>query len=535
VTQQSRFDVDDFATISRRTLLRGLAGSALVTATGGLFTRPLWAQPTFKANPFSLGLAAGDPAPNGFVLWTRIAPDPLAEGSGMPDRPVEVTWQVAADEGMAKVVRQGTATAHPELGHSVHVEIEGLDPARDYFYRFAVGGERSGIGRAKTLPAPGSTVEQLRFALANCQKYEDGHFIAYRHIAGERFDFVLFAGDYIYERRAVRPGERKLPVVRVMPGGPEETFTLDNYRNRYAIYKLDPDLQAAHASTAFIMSYDDHEVANNWAGDIPEKPVPRERFLLRRAAAFQAWYENMPVRRAQMPRGPDILAYRRFMIGDLVSMHVLDTRLFRTHQPCGGGVRTNCAEALESNRTMLGATQERWLYEGFRSARARWNVLGQQVIMMRNDRDPDPGVFAPHMDKWDGAVAARDRLFDAVQDTRLSNLVVLSGDIHQNWAGELKRDFNEMKSKTLGVEFVGTSISSDGDGFDISKRYKALLAQSPHIRFFNNQRGYVRHVVTTKRWQADYQVLDKISEPNARMSTRRSFVVEDGKPGLSDT
>ena len=332
----------------------------------------------------------------------------------------------------------------------------------------------------------------------------------------------------------MRPGERKLPVVRVMPGDPDETFTLDNYRNRYALYKLDPDLQAAHASAPFVMSYDDHEVANNWAGDIPEKKMPREQFLLRRAAAFQAWYEHMPVRRALMPRGPDILAYRRFAVGDLISMHVLDTRLFRSDQPCGDGIKANCAEALKPNRTMLGNTQERWLHDGFRRARSHWNVLGQQVIMMRNDRDPDPNVFAPHMDKWDGAVAARNRLLEAVEASKLSNLIVLSGDIHQNWAGELKRDFSDVKSATLGVEFVGTSITSDGDGFDIRKRYKALLAQDPHIRFFNSQRGYVRHVVTPARWQADFRVLDKVSEPGGRLSTRRSFVVEAGKPGLVD-
>jgi alkaline phosphatase D len=416
----------------------------------------------------------------------------------------------------------------------VHVEVEGLDAARDYFYRFAVGGERSTVGRVRTLPSGGASVAQVRFGVASCQRYEDGYFTAYREIANERFDFVFFAGDYIYERRAVRPGERKLPVIRVMPGEPGETFTLEDYRNRYALYKLDPDLQAAHASTAFVMSYDDHEVSNNWAGDIPEKPVPREQFLLRRAAAFQAWYENMPVRRAQMPRGPDMLAYRRFAVGDLISMHVLDTRLFRSDQPCGDGVRVNCSEALEPNRTMLGETQERWLYDGFHSARSRWNVLGQQVIMMRNDRNPDPDVLGPHMDKWDGVAAARDRLFDAVQKTNLSNLVVLTGDIHQNWAGELKRDFSNAKSATLGVEFVGTSISSDGDGFDITKRMRALLAQNPYARFFNGQRGYVRHTVTPKRWQADYRVLDKISEPGGSISTRRSFVVEDGKPGLVD-
>ena len=212
-----------------------------------------------------------------------------------------------------------------------------------------------------------------------------------------------------------------------MPGEPDETYTLDDYRHRYAIYKTDPDLQAAHASTPFIMSFDDHEVDNDWAGNTTEDYAPPELFLLRRAAAFQAWYEHLPVRKAQMPRGPDILAYRRFGVGDLLIMNVLDTRRFRSPQACAKGPRVvaNCAEASEPNRTMLGDAQERWLYDGFKSAKARWTVLAQQVILMRNDRDPDPDVFAPSLDKWDGAVAARDRLFAAIEEAKLANVVAL--------------------------------------------------------------------------------------------------------------
>jgi alkaline phosphatase D len=530
----ARLDVDDFCTVSRRTLLRGLGAAALLTATGGLFRGGLWASPVFAADPFSLGIAAGDPAPDGFVIWTKIAPRPFERGGGMPRKAVEVDWAVAADERMRQVVQKGTATAHPELGHAVHVEVSGLEPGQDYFYQFTIGGERSRTGRARTLPPAGAPAAQLRFGVAGCQRYEDGYFTAYRQLAAERFDFVFHYGDYIYEYRIVRPGERPAPVIRVMPGEPDEIYTLDDYRHRYAIYKTDPDLQAAHASAPFVMSYDDHEVDNNWAGDVSAENTRPELFLLRRAAAFQAWYEHMPVRRALMPRGPDILAYRRIAAGDLVSLNVLDTRLFRSDQPCGDGIKAGCREALDPNRTMLGDTQERWLYDGFRNARAHWTVLGQQVIVMRNDRDPDPNVFAPSMDKWDGAVAARDRLFAAVEDAKLANLVVLTGDIHNNWAGELKKDFDDPRSATLGVEFVATSISSGGDGFDTNDSFKALLAQNPHIKFFNNQRGYVRHVVTSDRWQADFRVLDKVSVGDGHVSTRKSLVVEHGQNGLAD-
>ena len=437
---------------------------------------------------------------------------------------------------MRQVVRKGTAIAHPELGHAVHVEVDGLEPARDYFYQFTIGKERSRVGRSRTLPRAGASVAQVRFGVAGCQKYEDGYFTAYRNIAAERFDFVFHYGDYIYEYRVLRPGQANLPVVRVMPGEPDECYTLDDYRQRYGLYQSDPDLQAAHASAPFIMSFDDHEVDNDWAGDTTEEFAPPELFLLRRAAAFQAWYEHLPVRKAQLPRGPDILAYRRFGVGDLLSLNALDTRSFRSPQACPKGPRVvaNCAEANEPNRTMLGETQERWLYDSFKTAKTRWTVLAQQVTMMRNDRDPDPNVFAPSLDKWDGAVAARDRLFAAIEAAKLNNVVALAGDIHQNWAGELKKDFLDEKSATLGVEFVATSISSVGDGFDINNTYKALLQQQPYVKFFNSQRGYVRNVVTPERWQADFQVLDKVTVPDGRMTTRKSFVVESGKSGLAD-
>lgn len=520
--------------VDRRAVLRALGASTVLAGTSGLFTRSARAATT--AYPFALGVASGDPAPDGFVIWTRIAPRPLERGGGIPRSRVDVGWSIAADESMRQIVQKGTAVAYPELGHSVHVEVTGLEPARDYYYQFTLGDEVSRVGRARTFPRPGTPLAQLRFAVAGCQRYEDGLFTAYRYLAAERFDFVFHYGDYIYERKVMRPGDRKLPVIRVMPGDPDECYSLDDYRHRYALHQLDPDLQAAHASAPFIVSYDDHEVANNFAGDTNETNTPPEVFVMRRAAAFQAWYEHMPLRRAQIPRGPDILAYRRLAIGDLLSMNVLDTRLFRSPQACASGprVQANCAEALAPGRTMLGPAQERWLYDGFREAKARWTLLAQQVMVARADRNPDPAVFAPSLDKWDGAVAARDRLFAAVESSKLRNLVVVTGDVHHNRAAELKKDFADEKSAILGVEFVATSISSLGDGFDVNDSVKALMQQDPHVKFFNGQRGYVRHIVTPERWRADYQVVDKVSVPDGRLSTRRSFVVENGKSGLVD-
>jgi alkaline phosphatase D len=523
---------DNFSTVDRRALLHRLGATALATSTGGLFALQVWAQPTFSAYPFSLGVASGDPSPDGVVLWTKIAPKPLEHGGGMPMRPVEVGWAVATDAAMRQVVSKESAIAHPELGHSVHVEVSGLEPGRDYYYQFQVGAERSRVGRTRTLPAARSQVAQVRFAIAGCQKYEDGFYTAWRRLAEERFDFVYHYGDYIYERRVLRPAERALPVARVMPGDPDETFTLDDYRNRYSIYQLDQDLQAAHASAPFIMSFDDHEVSNDWADTWNERKAPPELFLLRRAAAFQAWYEHVPVRKALLPRGPDIQMYRRFTVGNLLEVNVLDTRQFRSAQACGGGIKVGCAEALEPQRTMMGSVQEKWLYDSFKNPSARWTALAQQVILMRNDRSPDPDVFMPSVDKWDGAVAARARLFSAIEEAKVQNLVSLAGDIHNNWAGELKKDFLNEKSPTLGIEFVGTSISTDGDGYDINENFRRRVAKQPYVKFFNNQRGYLRHTVTPARWQAEFQVLDKVTVPDGRMSTRKSLVVESGKPAI---
>jgi alkaline phosphatase D len=437
---------------------------------------------------------------------------------------------------MKQVLQKGTVTAHPELGHSVHVEVNRLEPNREYFYQFIIGDEESRIGRTKTLPIMGSPVAQVKFGSAGCQRYEDGYFTAFKHMADERFDFIYHYGDYIYEYRHATAAERRI-FARAMPEPYDEIYTIVDYRNRYATYKSDPDLQAAHASAPFFVSFDDHEVDNNFAGEFSEEgidKVPLELFRIRRATAFQAWYENMPVRRVAMPDGPDILAYRRFAFGDLVTMNVLDTRQHRSDQACGDGVKADCKEALEPSRTMLGEDQEAWLLDGFRSAPGKWNVLAQQVAVMRMDRNPDPAVSAQSMDKWDGAVAARDRLFSAIRESRLSNPVILTGDIHNNWAGELKADFNDPNSATLGVEFIATSITSGGDGADTVRDTPAILAQNPHIKFYNNQRGYLRNTVTPERWQADFQVLERVSVPGLPIKTRKSYVVEAGKPSLVD-
>src|SRR5262245_6181901 len=384
------------ARMSRRELMKlaWMLGAAAVAPTMG--TRRTLAQPIFDAYPFTLGVASGDRLPDGVVLWTRLAPKPL-DGGGMPMSNVGVDWEIARDPRFQSIAQKGTAIARPELGHSVHVEVSGLEPGREYWYRFHAGDEVSRTGRTKTAPAAGAAVDRLRFGVCGCNHYEMGYFTAFRRIAEEPFDFVFHTGDYIYEGRA--DGGRG---DRVRQHNGHEPYTLVDYRNRYGLYKSDRDLMAAHASAPFLMTWDDHEVDNNYAGDFDERDTPPEIFVLRRAAAYQAYYETMPLRASALPSGRHMRIYRRLQFGDLIDFTVLDTRQWRSRQGCGDGSHSDCAEALDPARTMMGAEQEQWLFDHLANAKSKWTVIGQQVYSFAFDRaKADPhGRFS--MDKWDG-------------------------------------------------------------------------------------------------------------------------------------
>jgi len=443
----------------------------------------------------------------------------------MEPEPFRVRWEIATDEGFGGIVRDGESTARPELAHSVHVEVEGLEPDREYWYRFVAGGEVSPVGRTKTAPALGSSPNLLSLALVYGQNYEHGYYTAYRHVADEGPDLMIHVGDYIYEHRF----RENLVVPERAYDGPE-SVTLEEYRDRYAFYKTDPDLQAAHAAAPWVVTSDDHEVANNYADAIPQYDQSPEQFLLRRAAAYQAFYEHLPLRRSSMPIGPDMLLYRRMQFGDLAELFVLDTRQYRTDQPCGDGQKPRCEEAYEPEATMMGPEQERWLMGGMRASGARWNVLANQVLIAQLSRVIE-GERTFSMDKWDGYVAARSRLLDFFATERPSNPVVLSGDIHSNWVADLKTDFDDPSSATVATEFVGTSISSGGDGRDGGEFIQAMREEQPHIKFYNGQRGYLRCAATPERWTTDFRVVPYVSRPGAPVETRATFVVEDGHPG----
>ena len=507
--------------LSRRRFLLGAGGLTGLLAAGSIAGRAQIIKPRFASNPFTLGIASGEPTPDGVVLWTRLALNPL-NGGGMPNAAIPVTWRVALDENMRHVVRSGMTLASPALGHSVHVELSGLEPSRWYWYQFSAGDVQSPIGRTKTAPALGASVGQFTFAFASCQNYQDGYFTAYQHMARESLDLVVHLGDYIYEGgiSATAPRRHNSP----------EIVSLTDYRNRYALYKGDVNLQAAHAAFPWIVTWDDHEVENNYAGLIRENNNPPGDILLRCAAAYQAFYEHMPLRRSQMPSGPDLLLYRRLTFGDMAQFHVLDTRQYRTDQPCGDGFSPTCAGRFDPNGTLPGLQQESWLMTGLDQSTARWNVLAQQVMMTQADLTPG-STETYNMDAWDGYAASRDRILGFVGQRRPNNPVVLTGDIHCNWVADLKADFNNPGSETLGTEFVGTSITSNGDGSDTIPFGTNALAANPHIKFFNYNRGYVRCTLTPERWQSDYRVVPFVSTPGAPIATRASFVVENGRPG----
>lgn len=513
--------------ITRRNFLSG------ATALGGLilasrYSSPVFAQLSYDKNPFSLGIASGDPLPDGIVLWTRLAPQPL-EGGGMPPNDVPVRWRIASDESMKTIVQQGIETASATLGHSVHVEVTGLEPARTYWYQFETGGVLSPVGRTRTAPAFNASPEKLRFAFASCQSWTNGYYAAYRHMAGQDLDFVLHLGDYIYEGKIGNQTARTFDVpAAVRP----EPLTLEQYRLRYSLYKLDPDLQAAHAAFPFIVTWDDHEVDNNYAAQIDQDNTNPEVFLRRRAAAYQAYYEHMPLRRSALPKGPDMMLYRNFTFGDLARFNILDTRQYRSDQVNGNSAPKRSAASLEPSRSLLGQTQRNWLFEGLNSSPSRWNVMAQQIIMAQFIRTAGAKETF-NMDAWDGYPVERQHLMDYLSQRKPRNPIVLSGDSHTNLVSDLKADFTQTDSPIVGSEFAGTAITSGGMNSEAQQSRLKDVAQQPHLKWFEGiKRGYVSCTLDRTLWRSDFLQVADIKIPESPVTVGETWVVEDGKPGV---
>ncbi|MEO3922801.1 alkaline phosphatase D family protein [Micromonosporaceae bacterium B7E4] len=516
------------AAVDRRRFLTGVAGVAGAAALAQLPADRAAATPRPAGGdyPFTLGVASGDPTATGVVLWTRLVPKPFEPGGGMPDRPVPVHWQVARDERFRHVVRDGTAWASPQLAHSVHVEVDGLKPDGEWFYRFRYRHDVSATGRTRTAPSASAAGGTLAYAFASCQSWDSGYYPSYRHMAGEDLDLVLHLGDYVYEGGIPADGGyRRTSTPDVLRAAPRD---VTRWRMQYALYKSDPDLQAAHARFPWMVTWDDHEVQNDYANSTSQ--YEGEIGALR-AAAHQAWYEHQPVRAPARPGpgGPRI--YRRLRWGRLAQLDLVDGRQYRSVPPCGWGEADACAEAYDPAVTMLGAEQERWLYAGLAASTARWNILGSNVMLARLDHDGAAGERLWH-DAWDGFPAARNRLTEAWVRHQVSNPVVVTGDWHSTFVNDILRDFDDPSSPVVASEIVGTSISTNGDGDVYGPYYGPMIKYNPHIRFFDgDRRGYVRCRVTRAELRADLRMVSTVSRPDAPESTYASFVVPDGRPG----
>ncbi|MEI6202378.1 MAG: alkaline phosphatase D family protein [Enhydrobacter sp.] len=497
---------------------------SFVAGLGSAFWLPSLARaaPPLASDPFGLGIASGRPLPQSVVLWTRLM---AADPADRLDGTITVGWSIAEDERMQKPVRSGEAVAEPHWGHSVHVDVEGLKPNRPYWYRFTVRGKASPIGRTLTAPDATQRLATARFAFASCQMYEQGFYSAHRAIANEELNAVLFLGDYIYERSWGREHVRKHEA-----GVPT---TLDDYRNRYARYKSDADLQAAHAAHPWIVTWDDHEVSNDYANDTAPDVIDPKRLLPMRAAAYQAFWEHMPLSNKVKPAGPSFKLYDRYRYGDLAEITVIDDRQYRSPNACFPESYKNrflvdCRDRLDPARSMLGAEQEAWFAEGMKRASARWNIIAQQTLMTELDSGKD-GKHRYWADGWDGYPMARRKLLDAVAASPVRDTLVLGGDVHSFWATDLKRDYADAKAPVVATEFVGGSITSQ-TGKDTATQ--EVARNNPHVRYARSEvNGYGIVALEPAQATISFRTVKSVKEQNAPVSMLQRFVVEAGQAG----
>lgn len=522
---------------TRRAALRLAGAAALTVQATPLLAAPLpntirvfsssARQFDGRDDPFTLGVAAGAPRPDGFVLWTRLAPVsevPLGE-----DR--EVGYEIAEEPAFRHIVQRGLVRAESAFAHSVHCDVRGLQPGRPYWYRFLLGPWASATGRATTAPAPGGATAALRFGACSCANYQHGYFAAYRYLAEEEPDLVLFLGDYIYESV-----DRSPAAIRLHSDGQAAT-TLAHYRNRYAQYRRDPDLQRLHATANCLVTWDDHEVQDDYAGPWSEDLVPPATFLKRRAAAYQAFYEHMPLPPWSRPAGNGMRIHTALDWGDLLRVHLLDGRQYRSRGACygpgkgGGHVETlqSCPELADPARSLLGHAQEQWLRRGLSASPARWNVIAQTVLMARMQGTQPDGQRGAWTEAWDGYPEARRRLLTHLRDAKIANPVVLGGDNHAFWANDLKPDFDDDKAPAVATELIGGSITSHGPDHDATMK---IVAQNPHVRFFESRRrGYAIADLTPQHMETRFQVVADATDPASPKTTLARFVTESGKAG----
>ena len=519
--------------MNRRQTIAHLGRAAAALAWGGLFAAPSTAGSAHAAAdlppgeyPFTLGVASGMPRPDSVALWTRLAPRPHAPLGGLPDAPIEVRWALAQDENFSRGLRQGTILARAEHAHSVHVRVAGLPSETPFFYRFLARDAVSPIGRTRSAPAADADVARLRIALASCQHYEQGAFTAHREIARRDIDVVLFVGDYIYEasnpRYRLRAHEGPVPK------------TLDAYRARHATYKLDPDLRAAHAAHPWLLTWDDHEVENDYANDQSPSDLTAAEFLARRTAAYKAYFEHMPVAPNMAPVGPAMPLHEQFAWGRLAELWTLDNRQFRAVHACaepgrgGSRVLSDCSELDVEPRSMLGVAQEAWLARGLAESNCRWKVLGQGTQVSSSGVDTAAGRRI-YTDGWDGYPKARERLIQAMALARAGNVLCLGGDVHRHVAAHLRARANDQRSPIVASEFVCSSITSRGVSESAMELMRASNPDMLHGR--SDERGYALIELTRGAARCEFRGTPFPARVDVALSTQARFVVENGRPG----
>jgi alkaline phosphatase D len=505
-------------------LSRAAAASALTRLFAPVASRAASAVPPGDY-PFSLGVASGMPRPDSVVLWTRLAPRPHDPLGGLPDAPLAVRWELAEDEAFSRGLRQGTTTALAQHAHSVHVEVVGLASDARYFYRFIAGDAVSPTGRTRTAPAADAEVGSLRLALASCQHYEQGAFVALREIAERDLDFVLFVGDYIYENsnRRYRLRSHEGPTPK----------SLDAYRARYATYKLDADLRAAHAAHPWVLTWDDHEVEDDYAGEHGTSGQSPADFMRRRAAAYKAYFEHQPVSPGIAPDGPSMRLHDRYAWGRLADLWTLDNRQFRSVQACsdgsGGGVVGRCDELADPSRSIFGSAQERWLAKGLAGSARRWKLLAQGTQISPSGIDTPFGRRVMS-DGWDGYPPARERLLHSIAEPKLSDVVCLGGDVHRHVAAQLRLRGNDPRSPIVASEFVCSSITTHGLSEALTGLINASNPDMLHGR--SDERGYALLEITPEATRCDFRATPFPARATARLTSQARFVVEQGRAGV---
>lgn len=477
-------------------------------------------------SPFTLGVASGYPHATGMVLWTRLLTDPAHSEDELTAEHVPVLLEIADDEAMTRIVQTRKVHAERQWAHSVHAEIDGLLPARWYWYRFTVGGHRSAVGRTRTAPHEGDYVARLRAAFACCQHFEQGYFTAYRQMVADDLDLIVHLGDYIYE------GSFGDDLVRPIPEG--TAYTLADYRALHARYRTDPHLQAAHAFCPWLCIWDDHEVENDYIADLSAYHNDRAVILARRAAGYQAYYEHLPLPAAMKPVAAGMRIHREVRWGALARFFMLDGRQYRSSTACSGPPRAggevirreDCAGLRDPARTYFGAQQRDWLLGRLPEQSPSWNLLAMPTVFANTGLARD-GVQRLYTDSWNAYPVEREQIAAGMSQPAVRNPVVFSGDMHVFFANRVHADESERKP-AVATEFTCSSITTRPP----SRRYvDAVRDQRGNVRYANgDSRGYVRVDLDRHRMVVDMMGVDDIRDPLSTVTRIAGFVVASELP-----